>query len=114
MIPLESVRDGSIIDRNFQKLRNLVIDTAGKTLGIRFGVSSVTFTASATSATATVTHGLGKTPGYIGLTPVSSASWYVLRYLSGSRNSTSFQVSGRTIDGTTPSLTASFFWMVIG
>jgi hypothetical protein len=62
MIGLEHLADGSISDRNFQKLRILVPDTGGRSVDIRFGVASVTFTASTISATNTFAHGLGRTP----------------------------------------------------
>jgi hypothetical protein len=62
MISLEHLADGSLSDRNFQALMRLVLDTGGITAGVRWGAQALTFAASTNSATATVSHGLGRVP----------------------------------------------------
>lgn len=63
MIQLEHLADGSISDRNFQKLTRLVPDTGGTSVAIRFGVAALTWPGGTPFSNQTaITHGLGKTP----------------------------------------------------
>jgi hypothetical protein len=112
MITLEALADNSISDRNFQKLRSLVLDTGGITAGIRIGTDAVTFTASTTSATKTVTHGLGKIPTFVGLQAVDSSGAITVRPVAGASNNTTFDAIGRCASAVTGA--ATFYWVVIG
>lgn len=114
-IALEQLADGSISDRNFQRLATLVLDTGGKTVGIRFGTNStVDFAASKDSSVATVTHGLGKTPvaafcqfhdtGSLTISPVANI---------GGLTSTQLSVAGHN-DTAITATDVPFFWVVIG
>lgn len=62
-IPLPGGADPDL-DRQqkFDALAQAIPSFGGRTVEIRFGTSTVTFTASAASASTTVAHGLGKTP----------------------------------------------------
>lgn len=63
MISLEPVepRTGTI-QRNFDKLKRAVIDTAGRTVGIRWGTAAFTWPGSTSVHTSSVDHGLGRPP----------------------------------------------------
>lgn len=110
-ISLEQLHDNSPADRNFHKLAQLVLDTGGKTIGIRFGTGSVTFTASTTSATQTIAHGLAKVPQYIACQALDSSGAITVRPVSGA-DAVNFQAVGRTASAVTGA--ATFYWAVIG
>lgn len=113
-VPLEQLADGSTSDRNFQKLAALVPDMGGQSLGFRLGTTTAVFTASGTSATRTVTHGLGRAPQGVWLQVVSGSTNSVAYYVTGSATATTFQLFARTFDASTPTATTSIFWLVIG
>jgi hypothetical protein len=95
MINLENLLDGSIADRNFQALARLGIDTGGQSVGIRFGVATLSWTASTDSAVLTVTHGLGRTPVVVVANSFSAASFASVPYCTTlSFTSTSFGLAG--------------------
>jgi hypothetical protein len=116
-VPLEHIGDGSTVDRNFQTLQRLVLDTGGITAGIRFGTVEFTFTADTISATETVAHGLGRIPAAVWV-----ASWWIdggakgyspVRY--DNLDATDFQCRGEAgpaYTAFTDTVTTS--WVVIG
>lgn len=110
-IVLEHLADGSISDRNFQTLMKLVPDTGGQSVGIRFGVATCAWTASAYSAALVVSHGLGKTPVNIQLTPHSNPD---MTFGPTARSATTFTVQGYFAPGI--AITGSFpvDWVAIG
>lgn len=110
MIALEHLADGSVSDRNFQALMRLVLDTGGQSVGARFGSNAVTFTASATSNTVGVTHGLGRLPVACF---VSVGTANNLRVGWSSLSSTGFNVTGHSAIGAV-SGDLTFSWLVIG
>lgn len=114
MLALERLLDGSITARNFQKLQQLVIDTGGQSVGMRFGTTSVTWPggAQATNVPA-VDHGLGRTPVVALLTPLNSTN-LVLSVMSVT--ATQITVQGATRDESSPVLgtTRTVHWLVIG
>lgn len=61
-VSLERLTDNSPTARNFLTLASLTLGTGGRELELRWGVGTLTFTASAGSAALNVTHGLGKAP----------------------------------------------------
>jgi hypothetical protein len=82
---------------------------------VRVGTATLTYTAAAVSAAATVNHGLGVTPDFViagGTT--SAADRHVVNYVAGSRNSTSFQLQSEVADGSAVSLSISVFWLAVG
>jgi hypothetical protein len=107
-IPLQDLADNTVADRNFRRLAQLVIDTGGRDVGVRFGVASTTFTASTLSTPTTVTHGLGRTPvvAFAGTENVG------FTYSVTARTSTTITVQGFTSGAV--SQTNSFDWFVIG
>ena len=113
MIPLEQLRDGTVTDRNFQKLMSLVMDTGGQSVGIRFGSDSVTWNgASPTSPATTVTHGLGSKPVCVLLTSTGSTNAV---YSTATPTTTSMDITATTRDGSTPANGTQrfFYWAVI-
>lgn len=111
-IALEHLADASIADRNFQKLTRLVMDTGGQTAGIRFGATSVVFTAVATAST-TVTHGLGKTPIVALATfDISGTAFHIMAEVF-SVGATTFGLQGFLPAGAATT-TRTAYWVVIG
>lgn len=114
MIDLELLTDGTATARNFDKLRTLLIDTGGQSIGLRFGSDSLSFAASAVSVTRTVNHGLAKIPQAILVLPTLGTEYIVANYVGASRNDVSFQVSGQTNSGSAITADLGFFWVAIG
>lgn len=81
--------------------------------GIGFGTGSVTFTASNTSSTATVTHGMSAAPSSVQVTVLSGVAWAHPEVIAGSVSATQFQVQMRTVDGSSPTGTKSFYWTAV-
>lgn len=107
MIVLEHIGDGSIADRNFQTLMQVVPDTGGISVGLRSGTEFVTFSASTTSNTVTVTHGLNKTPRVTIGSAASTVKFAVLN-----KTTTTFDIFGRADSST--SATVNFDWIAVG
>jgi hypothetical protein len=113
MIGLEQLADGTISDRNFQRLNALVPDTGGQTVGLRFGVSSIGFTASTDSANTVIAHGLGTTPIVAVATVAGAGSFATIAALNTfSYGATNFSVNGRIPSAATTTL--PIVWLVIG
>jgi hypothetical protein len=112
-IGLEQLADGSVSDRNFQALAQLVLDTGGKSLGIRFGTGSATWSASQVSGAVTVTHGLGASPALVIVQQINTTA---ITYGNITTSSTTFSVTGNYTDHASGNLTGTFgfWWLVIG
>lgn len=94
--------------------RALELAAGGTGRKVAFGTATAVF-AGAADATVSVTHGLGKTPAYIGVLPLLPASEALFSGVrDGSVNSTSFTAQFRTDDGVAASITRSFYWIAIG
>lgn len=105
--------DNPAIDRNFEKLKSLVIDTGGESAGIRFGMATLTFPGGTSIFTPdTVPHGLGITPEVAFATAVHSNVFIGVASL----DPTNLVFEGRTVDATIPGAGSSvnYFWLVIG
>lgn len=114
MIPLEHLADGSISDRNFQKLMHLVVDTAGLEVAVRFGIGSLTWPGgSRLTGALTIDSGLGVTPTVVVFGSVETNMHVAL---TGVPSTASFTVQGNTIDGSSPpsSTSRSFYWVAVG
>jgi hypothetical protein len=115
-IALEHIHpdDWAAVNRVTDTLRSLVIDTGGQSIGIRVGVSTgVVFTASTSSATKTVTHGLGRTPVVafaIDNSAIAAGSGVTMS--TGALTSTTFGAVGFFPSALTT--TIPFYWVVIG
>lgn len=109
-ISLDPLGDGSVSDRNFQKLMSLVLDTGGRSVGIRFGTATATWTASATSATVTIPHGLGKIPGFVTYGSKNTP----FEYATASVDATNISTVGYQTAGTVVTGTLTFYWVVLG
>lgn len=77
----------------------------------KHGTGTVTFTASATSATVNITHNLSTTPTAILLTPDSGIAFCLLEVTA--KSTTTFTVQGRDTDGTSRTGTNTFYWLAI-
>lgn len=114
-INLEHTADeNTAIDRNFEKLKSLVIDTGGESVGMRFGIAVLTYTAAAVTPALTVTHGLGVTPECILALPASGANRHCVNYVVVTRTDTTFDLISETVTGAAISGNLSVFWLVIG
>ena len=112
----EHVTEGAwgTVRRNFEKLAGVLVDTGGRLVRVRFGTDTLSFSASATSATKTVTHGLGTTPvAAMAICNVSS-DYIVLGTIDGSLNDETFQLAGRTNGGGSITATPRFYWVALG
>lgn len=114
MISLEKLLDNSVAARNFLKLARLVLDTGGKSIGIRFGTGSIAFAASTDSTQpCIVLHGLGKAPQVIFATNKGASGYTkIAAFTTDIVTSTSFQVFARIPSATTGTL--DFYWIAIG
>lgn len=113
-VPLEHLHEGDWagLNRVVDTLRSLVLDTGGRSLGVRIGTGSATWAATGVSSgTATIAHGLGRTPVY-----AKAGSQNALReYAVTSRDATNIVVTGYRTDNVAPGVgTTNFDWVVIG
>lgn len=94
-----------------------LLDTGGKSLRLRGTGGTLTFPGGSQNATpTTVLHGMGKTPTSIQLTPIAASTPLDLFVVSGTVDADSFDVGGRTTDGSSPGAgtTQNFYWLAIG
>lgn len=95
--------------------RFLIVPSAGRSF-CSFGINALTWPGgSSTSDTITVDHDLGAIPESVQATLFNSTSYVAFRVAAGPTD-TQFQISGRTIDGSTPlvSQTDDFYWWAVG
>lgn len=111
-IALERLEDNSVTDRNFLTLAEIVVDTGGQSVGVRFGANSATWSASPTSATKTIAHGLGRTPGAVFVS--ATGTGFLLYSEASASNSTNIFISGTDTRNTSLTGTFAFYWLVIG
>lgn len=121
MIHLEQLADGSVSDRNFQKLMSLVPDTGGLSIRVRAGAVSSTGTViSGTGFTVvrnatgdySVTVGFTQTPIVVVGAGATAAAYTTKLHATTPPTATGFRVAcltsaGALIDG-------SFHWVAIG
>jgi hypothetical protein len=99
------------VDKHAILIRQLQGLLAGKV--VRFGAGTVTYPGgSGVSGSATVTHGLPRTPGAV----FTQSQVMTAHARPGSVGATSFLVALRTVDGSLPGAgsTAAFYWLAIG
>lgn len=115
MINLEHTADHNpAVERNFDLLRSLVVDTGGTSVALRFGTATLTYTAAAVSAATTVAHNLGTTPEFIGSIGTAGTKRHIVNYVSSTRTTTGFDLISETADGAAMSGSISVFWLAIG
>lgn len=112
MISLEHIvpEDWQAVDRMRQTLQSLVVDTGGRSIGIRCGTGTAVFTAAQASATVTVPHGLGKTP----LFAIAGTRNNLIGYAVTARDATNLSVIGFVTSNVATTNTLTFDWLVIG
>lgn len=95
----------------FVLIRQLQGMFGGATGGVRFGTKDVPLVA-AVAGTATVTHGLGKTPSAVTVTARDSTG--LVNATVSNRNSATFDVTACRVDGAAVTATYSLDWHAIG
>jgi hypothetical protein len=114
-IALEHIQpdDWAAVNRVTDTLRSLVIDTGGRSIGIRIGSGAATWTASINAAPVSVSHGLGRIPALAAAFPQAGGLGYEIP--ATSLTSTTMTVQGFTTAANVITLAASpFYWVVIG
>jgi hypothetical protein len=116
-LPLEHVQDGdwAALNRVVDMLRSLVLDTGGRSLGIRVGTATVTFAGASPNGQQTVTHGLGKTP--VGFSAILTGADDVIPIIQGgTMTSTTFVLvaSSKTGVNIAAGQQRTFYWIVLG
>ena len=113
-INLETLADNSKADRNFRKLAQLVLDTGGQDVGVRFGTGTATWPGgSQFTNTVTITHGLGRTPIAVVCTCITGGA-AIGAYQAFGYTSTTFAVKAQAVDGGTTAGSQTFAWVAIG
>lgn len=112
MIALEHIspEDWNAVDRMRQTLNALVLDTGGRSVGIRFGVGTATWTASAFSAAVVIPHGLGRAP----VVAFAGSQNALNGYSVSGVGATNMSVTGFRTDNVSVTGSAGFFWVVFG
>lgn len=112
MIALDHIADGDwqAVERLRLALQSLVVDTGGQSIGVRFGTSTATWTAAATTPGVTIPHGLARSPIYAHASTRTS----LLEYAVTSRDATNIVVTGFVTMNTAFTGSATFDWVVIG
>lgn len=109
------LHDGTNTQFILDQIAEAFIDTGGRQLKLRFGTSSVTFTASDVSAQATIPHGMGSTPTLAAGFARTPATNRITVQESAAADATNIYLKGHfvTVGG---SLTASqnIYWFAIG
>lgn len=115
MIALEKLFDNSIAQRNFDKVAQAAIDAgqdpttgAPRQVSIRFGTVTNTFTASATSDSVNVDHGLGREPVAVYVSP-RNAGVHPAAFVASATQITVQSTNDSSITGA-----RDIHWLVIG
>lgn len=108
-IALEQLATGDVVDRNFQALAELVIDTGGRSVGVRWGSGNATF-ASSITAPVTITHGLGHAPVFVVAITTNGSIGYVV----GAKGATTVALTAYVTFNTAVTGTFSFDWLAVG
>lgn len=116
MIALEHLADGTISDRNFQALARLVPDTGGRSVAMRFGNVTLTWSASTASGNQTPAHGLpaGLTPINVQLTPrsIPFAAGVTVTAKCTARGTSTITINAEASSSVTGSVVVD--WMAVG
>lgn len=107
-----SLGDNEAIERNFNVLRSLVIDTGGKDISMRFGVATDAWPGGADTTTGVaVAHGLSTTPVVVFTQSTTILAHARPTALTG----TTFNINAKTVDGSAPGAgNLAIYWLAIG
>lgn len=112
----EQARDG--VQDNFDTIALAAASFGGKSVEVRFGVSTVTWPGGAgTSNGLVVSHGLGRTPVVVVATQNTSSGLAKIPVVATQAfTTTAFTLYAGTVDGTSPANTATttISWIAIG
>lgn len=92
----------------------LQLAATGTTRKVAFGTASVSYSASNTSSTATVTHGLGTTPSVVVAIQSNDGDGRIASVGVSSIGSTTFVLQARDWAGSTVTKTSTLYWVAIG
>lgn len=112
----EGQLDPEVVQFNFDKLAQLVPETGGLSVRLRFGTGTLTWPGgSQFSNGLSPTHGLGTTPQVVVAIVMRSTTPLVVLNLTAT-GATTFSVVGETSDATSPANTRTdtVHWLVIG
>lgn len=108
------LHDGENTQAIFDLIAKSAIDTGGRSIKLRFGTSSVTFTASPTSAQVTIAHGMGSTPTLAAGFARTPTNARVTVQESAAASATNIFLTGFISDAVASSVTQSIYWIAIG
>jgi hypothetical protein len=91
-----------------------MLETGDRYAGIRWGSTSATFTAAATSAQVTVPHGLGRVPGGVACMVKDPQNGLFIFVESAPADSKNFYIQARQTQNTAVTTTQNFYWLAIG
>lgn len=112
MIRLEHVADGSVSDRNFQKLMSLVLDTGGVNASVRWGTKSFTWPGATAVQSFTINHGLPTTPQVVLAVNGNNNTQGLPRTLS--YTATTFSLSVIAPAAVAAAVADTYYWLAIG
>lgn len=111
LLALEAVQLTNLSPEIQSKLSSAV--TGNSALKVTVGTGTAAWTSSATSATATITHTLGKTPTEVFITNSNSAATgQPISYVAFNYTGTTFQVIGYAASSVT--LAGTYNWLAVG
>lgn len=106
--------DDSERQQKFDQIAQAMPGFGGKSVEIRYGTTVLTWTASTTSAGATVSHGLGKTPQIVVATVGAYGSSNAAHAQVGGFGATTFNLQGQITAGAALTGTLPCYWIAIG
>jgi hypothetical protein len=109
-LPLEFTGNYDVAQRNFDRIAAAVVDAGERSASIRFGIDTVTFTASTSSANKVVSHGLAVTPVIVLAMAVGDSRVLGTTF---TYTDSSFTMAGGAPGGAI-SATISMAWLAIG
>lgn len=99
--------------RNFEVIAKSMVETGGRSIGVRFGSTTVVF-AAAPEATKAVSHGLGKTPVAAFAFPVLATTQTLFCSARTGASATSITFQFNTDNAVNFTGTVTFYWLVLG
>lgn len=115
-IGLERVQEGDWdgLNRVIDRLRSLVLDTGGQSIGVRFGHVTLSWSSSTSAGNQVVAHGLGRTPENVQVTPRSMpfSSGVTVTCKEVSRDATDITINAEASSSVTGDVVVD--WLVVG
>lgn len=106
--------DGNNLQAILDIIAKSAIDTGERSIKLRWGSSSATYTAAATSAQVTIPHGMGSVPVALFLSLKQPQNGLHIPYENAAADATNVYVILRQAQNTAVSVTQNFYWIAIG